>query len=400
MIVFGMRRPAFQHQPCAWVSAAACALLAFLFAAAPVWAAGPKDGSARFARIDSIINAAIRDGATPGAALAIGRHGGPLHLRTYGRIDWDPDSPEVTDSTLYDLASLTKVVGTTTAAMMLVQQHRLSLDAPVWKYLKVWPRKGAKGRITIRELLLHTSGLPEGADLWYAPGDRMERIRWIASRPLVYKPGRHTLYSDLGMIVMGAVIEKITGTRMDGFLSARVFQPLGMRDTHFNPLNPRNGSPFDLARIAPTERQDDGLLHGRVQDPSAQALGGVAGNAGLFSSIRDLARFAGMMLTGATGHDTKLLHAATVKRFLAHRPGAERVLGWEMAVDRPGLSPTAFGHTGYTGTSIWIDPHRGYYIVLLTNRLDPTAANRKHLALRKAIDQAVSDLIADTELTD
>jgi CubicO group peptidase (beta-lactamase class C family) len=318
-------------------------------------------------------------------------------MRAYGRIDWDPKSAEVTDSTLYDLASLTKVVGTTTAAMMLVQQHRLSLDAPIWRYLSQWPRKGAKGRITIRHLLLHKSGLAEGADLWWIPGSRAERLRWIASRPLVSKPGTRTLYSDLGMIVLGSVIERITHTRLDGFLDARIFQPLGMRDTKFNPLNPRNGSPFDLARIAPTELDTwarNKHLQGEVQDLTAAALGGVAGHAGLFSSIRDLSRFAQVILTGASGKDTKILRASTIERFLAVKPGAQRTLGWELAgEDRP-FSKAAVGHTGYTGTSIWIDPRRGYYVVLLTNRIDPTAANRKHLALRKAVDEAVSELMA------
>ncbi|MBX6364861.1 MAG: beta-lactamase family protein [Gemmatimonadetes bacterium] len=375
---------------------AAIALLALGVLVAPA-SAEPREVADRFARIDSIIEAAIRAGATPGAALAIGRRGAPPVVRTYGRIDWDPQSAMVTDSTLYDLASLTKVVGTTTAAMMLVQQGRLKLDAPIWRYLPSWPRRGAKGRITVRQLLLHNSGLAEGADLWWIPGDREERLRWIASRPLRYKPATRTLYSDLGMIVLGSVIEHITHTRLDGFLDARVFQPLGMRDTKFNPLNPRNGSPFDLARIAPTEVDREirnKHLHGEVQDLNAAALGGVAGHAGLFSSIRDLARFAQVILTGASGKDTKILRASTIERFLAARPGARRTLGWELAgEDRP-FSKVAVGHTGYTGTSIWIDPRKGFYVVLLTNRVDPTAANRKHVALRKAVNEAVSELMA------
>ncbi|HET9984179.1 MAG TPA: serine hydrolase domain-containing protein [Longimicrobiales bacterium] len=375
---------------------ASIALLALGLLAGPA-SAEPHKGSDRFARVDSIIEAAIRDGATPGAALAIGRRGAPPLMRAYGRIDWDPESARVTDSTLYDLASLTKVVGTTTAAMMLVQQRRLKLDAPVWRYLSQWPRKGAKGRITIRQLLLHKSGLAEGAELWWIPGSRAERLRWIASRPLASKPGTRTLYSDLGMIVLGSVIERITHTRLDGFLDARVFQPLGMRDTKFNPLNPRNGSPFDLARIAPTELDTsirNKHLQGEVQDLTAAALGGVAGHAGLFSSIRDLSRFAQVILTGASGKDTKILRASTIERFLAARPGTDRTLGWELAGDDRPFSKVAVGHTGYTGTSIWIDPRRGYYVVLLTNRVDPTAANRKHLALRKAVNEAVSELMA------
>jgi CubicO group peptidase (beta-lactamase class C family) len=359
---------------------------------------GPEGGD-RFARVDSIIAAAIRNGATPGAALAIGRRDGEVHVRTFGRIDWAEGAPGVTDSTLYDLASLTKVVGTTAAAMLLVQQKRLSLDAPVYRYLPAWPKKGTKAKVTIRHLLLHTSGLPAGEDLWWVPGDRWERIKWIASRPLVRRPGQRTVYSDLGMIILGAVVERITGERMDEFLDTRLYQPLGMRDTRFNPLDPRHGSLFDVARIAPTEIDNSVRkthVHGEVHDLNAAALGGVAGHAGLFSSVRDVAKFAQLMLTGATGKDTPVLRGSIIQRFLATRT-TKRALGWELTKGTSTghyLSGSSFGHTGFTGTSIWVDPKRGYYIVLLTNRVDPTSANTKHLALRRAVAEAVSEAMA------
>ncbi len=347
--------------------------------------------AARLARIDSIIEAAIRDGATPGAAIAIGRRSGIVRLQGYGRIDWADDAAAVTDSTLYDLASLTKVVGTTTAAMMLVQQKRLLLDAPLRRYLPQWPRTGSRSRITIRQLLMHTSGLPAGADLWWVPGSRAERVRWIATRPLVSRPGTRTLYSDLGMIVLGAAIEHMTHERLDAFLDTRVYRPLGMRDTRFNPLAPLDSSPFNLARIAPTELDQDirhTHLHGEVQDLNAAALEGVAGHAGLFSSARDLGRFALEMLRGASGRDTELLRPSTVRRFLAHAD-SRRPLGWDAPRTAADFSRRAFGHTGFTGTSIWIDPDRNVFVVLLTNRVDPTAANTRHLALRRAISQEI-----------
>lgn len=343
-------------------------------------------------RIDSIVDASIGDGATPGAALAIGSSSGEVRIRTYGRTDWAKDAPAVTDSTLFDLASLTKVIATTPAAMLLVQEGRLDLDAEVWRYLSYWPRTGDKGTITIRELLTHTSGLPAGAPLSRVRGDRDARVRWIATRALEAPPGRATLYSDLGMVVLGAVVESITGERLDRFVTDRLFRPLELRDTRFTPLAPVDGSPFDIARIAPTERTADGLLQGSVQDPTARALGGVAGNAGLFSSVRDVARFAGLMLRATYGEDTPVLTSAVVKEFAARQPDAGRALGWDVPTAAGWgkyFSAASFGHTGYTGTSIWIDPAADVFVVLLTNRVDPTAANQKHQALRRALNEEV-----------
>ncbi|MBX6364114.1 MAG: beta-lactamase family protein [Gemmatimonadetes bacterium] len=343
-------------------------------------------------RIDSIVEASILDGATPGAALAIGNSRGEVHIRTYGRTDWAKSAPAVTDSTLFDLASLTKVMATTPAAMLLVQEGKLDLDAEVWRYLPYWPRTGAKGKITIRELLTHTSGLPAGADLERVRGDREARIRWIATRALEAPPGRATIYSDLGMIVLGAVVERITGERLDRFATERLFRPLEMRDTRFTPLAPVDGSPFDVSRIAATERTSNGLLQGTVQDPTARALGGVAGNAGLFSSVRDVARYAELMLRAVYGEDTPVLTSEVVKEFATRQPGAERALGWDVASPKGWgkyFTAASFGHTGYTGTSIWIDPAQDVFVVLLTNRVDPTAANQKHQALRRALNEEV-----------
>lgn len=356
--------------------------------------AAKAERDARLARVDDIVKMAILHGASPGAAVAIGHSDGTIHIRTYGRTDWAKDAPAVTDSTLYDLASLTKVLATTPAAMLLVQQGRLNLDAEIWHYLPFWPHTGDKGRITVRELLTHSAGFPAGENLERVDGGREARIRSIARRPLEYRPGEGTIYSDISMVVLGAIVEQISGQRLDRFVVDNLYRPLEMRDTRYTPLHPSEGSPFDLARIAPTERGGDGLLQGRVQDPTARALDGISGNAGLFSSIRDVAKFAELMLQAEYGEDSPVLGSPVIREFSERQPGAKRALGWDVTTpDGWGkyFSKASFGHTGYTGTSIWIDPKQDVFVVLLTNRVDPTAANQKHKALRLALNQAVHD---------
>ncbi len=420
------------------------AVAAAVLVTRPVMAEGLRKGedkaeaaglsALRLARVDSAIEAAIRGKATPGAALAIGRHGSIVRLRGYGRLSWYDDDGAVNDSTLYDIASLTKVVGTTSAIMVLVERGQLDLDAPIFNYLLFWPTDGDHGRITLRHLLTHTSGLPAGANLWTTHG-REEKIERIARMRLSSKPGTLTTYSDLGMIVVAAVIEAVTREPLDGFLYREVFERLGMRETRFNPrrqvgdevvlapatslIEPRLASaffqPFQLLaswapeeaprapdisteRIAPTER---GVPRGYVHDRNAASLGGVTGHAGLFSSVRDLARFAQAMLDAVHGEDTPLVSAETVSQFL-QRPDMprRRAIGWDVARGERSssgdyFSEDSFGHTGFTGTSIWIDPKRDLYVVLLTNRLHPSASNQKHIAMRRAVHDAVQLAIAD-----
>ncbi len=366
--------------------------------------AGARLGRARAAmegsvlRLDSVVQNAIGAGATPGAAVAIGHSAGDVVIRTYGRTDWSKTASAVTDSTLYDLASLTKVMAATPAAMLLVQEHRLDLDAPIARYLSWWPKAGARGQITARDLLLHQAGFPAGESL--AGLDREDRIRSIAARPLAYAPGTRTVYSDISMVMLDAVIESITGQRIDQFVTRSLYLPLELRDTRYLPLSPVDASPFELARIAPTLRVGDGHIQGTPQDPTARALDGVSGNAGLFSSVRDVARFAQVMLVGAEGMRTPILDDATIQQFTQRAPAAERALGWDVAnggtLFTPYFSSASFGHTGYTGTSVWIDPARDVFVVLLTNRLDPSAANEKHMALRRAVNALVDDHFAGT----
>jgi CubicO group peptidase (beta-lactamase class C family) len=386
------------------------------------------------ARVDSMIEAAIRGEATPGAALAIGRHGELVRMRGYGRLSWDPNDAAVNDSTLYDIASLTKVVGTTSAIMVLVERGELDLDAPIYHYLAAWPTEGDHGRITLRHLLNHTSGLPAGADLWTTAG-HAEKIARIARMRLMNAPGLVTTYSDLGMIVVAEIIEVVTNEPLDEFLYREVFEPLGMSDTRFNPRQflpqslpratplislpalsaffepfqliaawtpalPSRESQVDVSRIAPTER---GVPRGFVHDRNAAAFDGVTGHAGLFSSLRDLAIFASSMLQALHGEDLPFVSAETVKMFMTPSGDAERALGWDVARGRSSsgdyFSESAVGHTGFTGTSIWIDPKRDVFVVLLTNRLHPSAANQKHVALRRAVHDAVQLAINDQIVT-
>lgn len=377
----------------------------------------------RLALADSLIAQAILAGATPGAALAVGRHGRLVRLGGYGRLDSRAGFGPVTDSTIYDLASLSKVIGTTTAAMILVEEGRLDLDAPVSRYLDEWHGEGGKERVTVRHLLTHSSGLPAYAPLWRELRGRDAYARRIGAMGLDYAPGSRTVYSDFGIMVLGFIIEELTGQTLDVFLDERVFDPLGMRDTGYNPRSwedpaavaadygkgargPAGTMPI-LARIAPTELDTvyrHTHVHGVVHDENAYALGGVAGHAGLFSSARDLAVFAQMMLNGGEYNGVRVLDSATIARFTRRAPGSRRALGWDTAPARPGagdpFSARAYGHTGFTGTSIWIDPEYDLFIVLLTNRVNPTRDNNRHTALRRAVHEAVVHSITDMPVAD
>jgi CubicO group peptidase (beta-lactamase class C family) len=369
------------------------------------------------ARLDSIVSAGIAQGAAPGAALAVGRWGKIVHVRGYGRIDVAPNAPRVTDSTLFDMASLTKVVATTTAAMILEDKGKLNLDAPVRTYVPELSDP-AKARITVRMLLTHTGGFEAFAPLWRETQGRADYLRQINTRPLVYAPGDSVVYSDWDFVLAGLVIERITGMSLDEFLTRRVWRPLNMHDTGFNPLSSRGmqlggdctsayraDNPL-LNRIAMTEIDTlyrRAHVHGVVHDENACALGGVAGHAGLFSSARDLALFGQMLLNNGQYGEVRLIQPATVARWTARQNrGSSRAIGWDTPSPRSSagryFSPRSFGHTGFTGTSIWIDPERGVFVVLLTNRVNPTRSNFRHEALRRDIADAVQAAVIDAPL--
>jgi CubicO group peptidase (beta-lactamase class C family) len=315
--------------------------------------------AARLAMIDNVVLQGIRAGGFPGAAVIVARHGGIVWERGYGTLDWQSSVPVDAERTMYDLASLTKVVATTAAAMVLVDRGRLRLDEHVTHYLPAFSG-GAKEQVTIRDLLTHRSGLPAGPDLSRGAGPESAREEVLATS-LVRAPGSEYEYSDLGLDVMGFVIERITHEPLDQFVRRAVYTPLGMGSTMFRPAAWLRG------RIAPTENT---VPRGEVHDPTARALGGVAGNAGLFSTVSDLAVFAQLMLDGGVAGSTRLVADSIVREFTKPGPGW-RGLGWQTC---PGdgscgqyLSTRAFGHTGFTGTSMWIDPQRDLVVIVLTN---------------------------------
>ncbi len=331
----------------------------------------------RLGEINEAVTRGIRAGAFPGAAVIVGRQGYAVVDEGLGHLTWSSRSPAVDpDRTIYDLASLTKVVATTTAIMILYDEGKIRLDDPVRKYLPSFSG-GLKNRVTIRMLLEHRSGLPADRELWRTAHSPAQARRQVIATHLYSRPGARYVYSDLGADVLGFIVERVTGEPLDRFVTERVFQPLGMEDTEFRP-----DASLD-ARIAPTA---PGLRPGEVNDANARALGGVAGHAGLFSSAADLAIFAQMMLNGGTYDGVRILSDSTVKLFTTRAPHAgTRALGWDTCHGDGScgqfLGATAYGHTGFTGTSMWIDPERQMFMILLTNRVYVPRVRHSELAI-------------------
>ena len=348
-----------------------------------------------FGLLDGFVTA----GAFPGGVLAVGYHD-QLAVYPFGAVTRDAKAPKVTANTIYDMASLTKVIVTTTSAMMLVQQKRLDLDAPVERYLpefsaaaKSDPNSSWRARITVRMLMLHDSGLPAHRDYYKEAKGHDAVLAKVLAEPLVHEPGTQVEYSDLGFILLGEIIERLTGETLEQFAKGHIFAPLGMTDTMYNP-------PASLrARIAPTELDTDfrkRLLRGEVHDENAFALGGVSGNAGLFGTAGDLAAFAQMLLNGGIYAHHRLLARTTIQEFTARQVVGDsaRTLGWDVPTPPNSaaghyLSASAYGHTGFTGTSLWIDPERDLFVVLLTNRVNPTRANEQIRQVRPAVHDAI-----------
>lgn len=327
----------------------------------------------RLDEIDTLVARGIAAGGFPGAAVVIGRRGGQVVASGFGHIDWGRNSAPVSvDSTVYDLASLTKVVATTSAIMALYDDGLVRLDDPVSKWVPSFSG-GEKDRVTIAQLLTHRSGLPPGRDIWKLKGDPAAARRAVISTPLARgcPPGSCYMYSDLGADMLGFVAEAAAREPLDRFVQRRIFRPLGMTETTFHPDSAPRG------RIAPT-----GAPRGRVHDANAAALGGVAGHAGLFSTASDLAVFAQMLLDGGEYDGTRIFREATVALFTTRAAGT-RALGWDTCDSANVrstcgryLSSRAFGHTGFTGTSLWVDPDRQLFVILLTNRVDDPKVRR------------------------
>jgi CubicO group peptidase (beta-lactamase class C family) len=347
----------------------------------------------RLVLIDRAVKQGLSAGGFPGAAVVVGRRGAIVWQKGYGSSDWGFGLPSVdAASTLYDLASLTKVVATSAAAMVLYDRGKLKLDAPVSHYLPDF-RGGEKNRVTVRDLLTHRSGLPAGRSLASAHNAREAR-RLVLATPLEASPGTRTEYSDVGADVLGFVVEAIAGERLDRFVNRTVYRRLGLRNTLFLP------GPDRRSRTAPTENYPPRgyPLRGEVHDEAAFALGGVAGHAGLFATASDLAVFAQMMLNRGTYHGVRIVSDTTVARFTEKTAGS-RALGWDMCLGGAScgfhFSPRAFGHTGYTGTSLWIDPDQQVFVIVLTNWVHaPPSAHVAPIAVLADVRSDIADIAA------
>lgn len=328
----------------------------------------------RLGAIDRVVRRGVDAGGYPGAAVVVGRNGYAVWSRGFGTLDWTKDQRVSASETLFDLASLTKVVATTTAIMILYDQGRIDLDAPVSRYLPAFSGE-QRDQVTVTHLLTHHGGLPAGRELWRIARTPSEARAAVMNTPLQCAPGRCYRYSDLGADLLGFIVEEVAGRPLDEFLEDKVFRRLGMNDTHFGV------APDEVGRTAPTEiAPPRGYpLRGEVHDENAHALGGVAGHAGLFSTAADLAVFAQMMLEGGAYNGTRIVADSTVARF-TRRTAGRRALGWDTCDGGSGcgqyMGEQAFGHTGFTGTSLWIDPERQMFTVLLTNRVHAARARR------------------------
>ena len=353
-----------------------------------------------------VIEKAIAEKAFPGATLAVG-YRGKVSVRAFGKLSYDVKAAAANPNTIYDIASLTKVVATTTLVAKLVEGDfavPLDLDAKIERYLPEWaggPNPEWRHRVTVRHLLTHTSGLPAFKEYWRTTNSRatakrstgkQDTLARIFAEPLEYEPGTKEIYSDLGIILMAEIIERLTGGTLDDLAKSTNFSPLGMKDTMYHP--PKKLWP----QIAPTEIDNQlrhRLVQGEVHDENAFVIGGVSGHAGIFSTAPDLAAFCQMLLNGGVYAHQRILRRATIAQFTTPQQlsAGTRTLGWAVPTEGGSsghyFSAHSFGHTGFTGTSIWIDPDRQLFVVLLTNRVHPTRENTKIQQVRPALHDAV-----------
>ena len=349
--------------------------------------AAPELDSRRFAKIDQVASQEVAAGHVPGAVILVGHQGKTVYRKAFGHRALTPRAQPMKTDTIFDLASLTKVVATTTAVMKLVERGQIHLDQPAATY---WPAFAAngKGAITIRQLMTHTSGLRPGMPSRPPWSDYDSAVVAIAMDQPVYTPGTQFRYSDVNFIALGEIVHRVSHMPLNVFCKREVFEPLGMKDTSFLP------PPALKPRIAPTDYQGSGLRWGVVSDPTSYRMGGVAGHAGVFSTADDLALLAQMLVNGGEGQDQRVLSAGTVAAMTkAQRlPGisTQRGLGWDMRspysrVFNAAFPQGSYGHTGYTGTAMWIDPASKTYMIILTSRLHPNGqGNVKPLRAKTA----------------
>jgi uncharacterized protein YbbC (DUF1343 family)/CubicO group peptidase (beta-lactamase class C family) len=368
--------------------------LLLALAAAPAPAAGMS--ADRLSLIDEVVMESIAKKECPGAVVLVGRHGKIVFRKAYGHRAVLPALEPMTLDTVFDLASLTKVVATATSIMALVEDGKVRLQERVARYIPEFASGGgARDQVTVEELLTHRAGLAADDPMALYVGSAEEIFERKYKRPLVSAPGSHFLYSDVGFEVLGELVRRVSSLSLEEFARQRIFVPLGMKDTEFRPGGVGR---MPLSRIAPTEKINGGVRRGEVHDPRAWALGGVAGHAGLFSTADDLARFCGAMLAGGGG----VLSSATVAAMTRPRFFGDenlRGLAWDVGTgfssNRGDLFPLgSFGHTGWTGTSLWLDPTTDTFVILLTNRNHPDESGNV-IALRGKVATIVASAITD-----
>jgi uncharacterized protein YbbC (DUF1343 family)/CubicO group peptidase (beta-lactamase class C family) len=347
----------------------------------------PAATSVSLSVIDSIVQEAIRDEQIPGAVVLIGHDSQIIYRKAFGERALEPRRESMTVDTIFDVASLTKVIATTTAVMQLVEKGQLRVNEPVAKYIPEFADNG-KEEITVRELLTHYSGLREDLDLSQLWEGRETALRMADAEKPIYAPGSRFLYSDINFIVLGGLVERVSGMSLNAYCQKNIFVPLSMAHTRFLPLESWR------PKIAPTQYDEhDKMLRGVVHDPTARRMGGVAGHSGLFSTADDLAKFAQALLDGTTIVSPLTIEKMTTPQQPPTSP-ALRGFGWDIdspfSSNRGDLLPVgSFGHTGFTGTSLWIDPTTRTFIIVLTNAVHPRGKGSA-VALRSKIATAVA----------
>jgi CubicO group peptidase (beta-lactamase class C family) len=380
----------------------------------------------KLAKLDSIVNYWIADSAFPAAQLLVAKDGKIVFDKAFGTYCYSPTSRKINLNTMFDMASLTKVCATTLAAMKLYDEGKLDIDAPVAKYLPKFAQKG-KEKVKVRDLLMHDSGLPPDPPMhlwhtsvisqsqldtlrkhprWFVEADsfggnfdKAHEAMWdsLYATPLQYPTGTKMVYSDINFLILGKIVEKLTGTSLAKFVEENFYLPLGMIHTMFTP-------PESLENeCAPTEYDSasGSLLRGVVHDENARSLGGTAGHAGLFSTANDIAIYIQMLLNRGVYDGRRYLSDSTIALWTRKQSGlSTRGLGWDTKAPAPlyssaghYFSSNSFGHTGFTGTSVWVDPERNLFVVLLTNRVCPTRTNDKILEARPDIHDAVIEAL-------
>jgi CubicO group peptidase (beta-lactamase class C family) len=332
--------------------------------------------------LESLMESAIEDSAWPGGVLLAAKGGNIFYHQGHGFHTYDRNKP-IRSSDIFDLASITKAVATTSAIMKLVDQNKIKIDKPIVTYLpdfkgKKKKYKKQKSKITVKDLLAHSSGLPAFKQYYRMKKSKEVLLDSVYNTEPVKLIGDTTIYSDVGAIMLGELVEKVSGLSLKNYTDSLVFDPLGMNTTFFNPPKEK------IHRIVPTEIDPNGkLIHGYVHDENAHSLGGIAGHAGLFSTAKDLAIFSQMMLNKGLYGWKRIFSQNTVELFTTRVniiPESSRCLGWDSPSGESSggiyLSDASFGHTGFTGTSLWIDPENEILVILLTNAVHPNRDNK------------------------